>query len=486
MKQVLINISRNFIPFLFYTTLVSFFLLQLISLFTPGDIRGVESNVIYTILQILSDNKLLYQDPEILPFNVTQYPPLYYILNDGIYSILGIDINPYSLRLISRIFSNLILAIVIFHLIQLLRKDLNINKEISCLAGIMAIIFTFPWYSISRPDVLLLFLLILMFRLCLKYFNNQNIKYCFGIGVCLSLSLLTKQHAVIILIIIIFYFGLIKEWRSLFVIIITATITFISLSLIINALGYNLQYWDLNILNGLNNGIDIQRAVKISYFKFLIYFTSYILLLISAIHSKFTEIISEKRNNFILFSSLILFLYSLLASLKVGSAINYFNEFLIISCMLTGLVFNYLNGIEYKLLKNGLMIISIHVIIIHFTIYTEKIIIPIKMMFNSPDSKNIGINKFMIEEVENNLFFSNDKNINLNYWKNCILFSNDVHELTYKTKAYNYKNAQQNFIEGKIKFLVINGDLDPVLGLNLNEYYSYRYSVDNYNIYQFK
>ena len=116
---------------LFYIVFFGLLLLMTLSIFSNSDIRGVESNVIYTLQQILVDNSLLYQDPNNLPFSITQYSPLYYLICDGALSILGINsTNFLTIRIISRCISVLFLIGSVILFFKIITQQFKCSRKV--------------------------------------------------------------------------------------------------------------------------------------------------------------------------------------------------------------------------------------------------------------------------------------------------------------------------------------------------------------------
>ena len=80
------------------------FLVIFIVIISKKNVRGIESNVVYTIERIMSDNNALYENVRETLYSVTQYSPLYYMISDFNLSVLNISTenNSYLIRFFLR------------------------------------------------------------------------------------------------------------------------------------------------------------------------------------------------------------------------------------------------------------------------------------------------------------------------------------------------------------------------------------------------
>ena len=233
----------------FFIAAIGILFLIVCCIFSYFDIRGVESNVIYSIQLALHDNSLLYHSPESPPFNITQYSPLYYILNDGLISLLPVENTEFfKIRIITRLTSIITLVIALFYLRIILQRFLNIDKKNSNIVCLLFIIFSFPWFNISRPDVLVLLFFILSMYSILSYTGqNKKAKYAIFLGAFLSLGLMSKLTMAIIIIALGFYMLLTKNWRLIFISFLSFTLSSVLFFYLLWILNYDFVYLHENI-----------------------------------------------------------------------------------------------------------------------------------------------------------------------------------------------------------------------------------------------
>ena len=95
------------------------------------DVRGVEPNVIYTIQSIHLNNSNLYTDPEQIPYAITQYMPLYYIVCDKVISFLRLSAgrDVYLIYMTCRFLSFFVSLWLLFFIGKISYNILHLSNE---------------------------------------------------------------------------------------------------------------------------------------------------------------------------------------------------------------------------------------------------------------------------------------------------------------------------------------------------------------------
>ncbi|OUR93401.1 hypothetical protein A9Q87_05510 [Flavobacteriales bacterium 34_180_T64] len=450
-------------------------LLLSLSFLSGADIRGVESNVIFTIQQILVDNSLLYQNPAKLPYAITQYTPLYYIICDLILTLFDVnEFDVFNIRMISKLVSLVFLVASVFNINRIFRVHFKLPKSDAFLLVSLFIVVSFPWFIISRPDVLVSYFMLL----CIDLF------FCF-------LSLASKQTGILFSLIFGLYLLINELWRAVFFLGFGFIVCAIFFSLLMLSFGYDFTFFKENIIDGVSD-FSLLYAIKATYQDFVLYYTFLIFGIVFFIKDGFVKMIHSKKtiSFFLTFLVLLLLLlFSMVFALKKGSGINYFNDFLIVLLLLLGYsIITKKDYLKYKK-KNFvsfLFLVGIQVSIVHFYYYSERIAKGIYEEHLSNSTLRNDIKYFLNNNIEDAYFYSDDRRINLNNFKNCILPQIEIHQAALNKGAYQYNNLREDFYNGKIKYLILYSNVRPILNIDVINYYSFEGEMGGLKIFKYK
>lgn len=443
---------------------VSFLILRILLIFSyDSDLGGVENNVIYSICKVL-DGGLLYDNPEIGNFNISQYSPLYYYFPIIVGKLF--HLNPlndlYTIYIVGRTFSlifNLFGAWIIFKLLQQVFK---VNNKISFIAvSVYFVQLTRIQFS-ARPDSLFnLFTIIVIFFLIKFLIASKNKSHFIYLLLALffaSLSVFVKQSGIQFLIIIPFFFLLAKQYKTF---ISSSSILFVFTSLIFlifyGLYGHNLI---LNTVFGLNNGSSFTRLYDVySHF-----FLKYQLFIVLGVFLSFYFLKSDNKIEFRFLGYITgaLFLFALITSIKEGSWINYYNEFVVMVIISTAVVINKLSAIydQYNaIIRNSAIIFCLYIIVLLPNIITHKLfhehLGQIKMSQNEYDNRK-RIAKILNDNLKQGQYFlAFDNQINAMLPLKCVVPNKDIVPLQSK---FNYTNFDAAFNNKHIKYIVYPTD----------------------------
>lgn len=474
----------------FILTVIGLVLLIVLSIFYQYDLRGVEKNVIYSIQLALENNELLYQSPESPPFNITQYSPLYYIISDAVISLLSIDSDDYfKIRIVTRIISVFLLILSLWVIKDTLQKAIGIKQNSSLLLMLVYLIISFPWFNISRPDVLILLFFSLSIRsIFLWQKNRSNINNAIFLGVFIALGILSKLTMGIYIISFGLYMIIAKEWRLAFFSAISSILSLIISCLIIHKTGYDLTFLYENIFEGIDNGTSIYHAAKKAYKNYFLYFGLFSLffLLFSVVYLRNWKLV--KTNQKLLFLITISYsvgVMSFLSALKIGSALNYFNE-LLLCLMLFILSFleNY-DVIKKKLCLIAFMLFGISIAINHTFLYAPRLVDNLAHLtsINNKEGDNPKIKNFLNSNLGKSYFYSYNRRIALSYPQRCVLFPSDIHYLTYEREVFNYSYFKE-WAKENLRFVIVHPNTTELYGLDLKENYSLKIRYNNHYLYE--
>ena len=473
---------------IFLIAIIGIILLIIVSVFSDFDIRGVESNVIYSIQLSLKDNSLLYQSPEKPQFNITQYSPLYYVVNDILIGLLPIEITEaFKIRIVARLISIITLSFAFIYLKIILHRILNIDKRTSTIICLLFVIVSFPWYNISRPDVLVLLFFVLSIYSILSYnTNNYNPKNAVLLGVFLSLGLLSKLTMAVFFVSFGLYMLITRNWRLMLISSASFIITSVVLYCLLLLLNYDLTYLYENIVSGVHNGYNINDALKNTYIYFVNYYGVFFIVVILICINTLRVWKNIKHDTTFIFLTTITitsFALAFLSALKIGSAINYFNETLL--CMIILVVYilekYYLN--YRKIYLSCIMIFGIGIALNHAFLYLP--IFKEEFYILKQNEKDISAIKEELDiHLKSYYLFSDSRRIAMLYPNSSILFPTDIHDLTFRLKVFNYSLLEKLIKNNELKYLIVYPDRKVLYGIDINQKYTLIKKYTNYHLYE--
>ncbi|MCL4249118.1 MAG: hypothetical protein KJ065_13305 [Anaerolineae bacterium] len=336
-----------------FTLLIAFALVRcgLLASSAAPNIRGVEPNVAYTIQATLSEDSL-YPDPTVPSFAITQYTPLYYIividLSRALGLVPGVDVVAiYQVgRGLSLVFA-VAMALSTFALLRTFGTGLLLAAFILTLALILPI----PWNILLRPDALATCLGLStvylyswhLWRASRGLDARRDRLTLFATGVCGFLAALTKQNFALFLGIVLVFAGFRRRYVELIWLAAGAALALFLTSAIWRNY-YSLipgdgNFFFANVIGGIDNGTDFQRAVVTIY---SIYFTWFLPLFVLPLAALALMLRTQPDRRAFFGDPILPFLcwafvittgVNLISGLKVGSAIHYMTESMIIGSL---------------------------------------------------------------------------------------------------------------------------------------------------------
>lgn len=476
----------------FYASVLSlllFLILRLLLVYSfASDIGGVENNVIYSIAKVLAGGTL-YDNPEANNFNITQYAPIYYYL--VIFVTKLFNLNPIShlhdIYITGRYVSLFFNLISVYLIYRLLTKNFYCEKKLSLIAGIIFFIHLTRIHFAARPDALFGMVFILILICFVKYFqsNGQN-QVVFIVGILLTaISIFIKQTGIQFLIIIPAYFFLIKSYKNFFI---SAVLLFVFS--IISYGVFNLlygSYFFSNTVSGINNGVSIARIYDVFSHFFLKYQVLFILGLVVA--AQFFDTKQDKEIRFIAFMSIGIFCFAFVTSMKEGSWINYYNEFIIAAIILTAIMFERIsksmtqNDHMHRIAK---IICAVFIVLLLPNVIVQKLYH--EHFQHLKESSILYANKQKVAQLleskllNNQYFLSFDDQINAMLPQKSVVPNKD---LVPSQSKFNYQNFTKNFNNGNIRLIVkySGSSVSTFMGCNFSNFKEI-YKDDTFTIYE--
>ena len=483
--------ADKFLRYAFLAIMAVLLIDSLMVIFSPVDVRGVESNVTYTIQRILESNANLFENPEEPPYKIVQYSPIYYLISDGILTLLQVaPDNFYAVRIITRLLSAMFCLASAWLMFVFLGKHSRLSLNHRRMFTVFFLLFTYPWYFICRPDVLVIFGLMATIYLVKEYLDKGKIQHAFLLGVVSLIAFGGKQNGVMLFGLIGLFFLINWDWKAIFAHVLGFALSGALLLGVLYWGDYDLTFIKENIIDGVRNGIDWEVVLSKTYARFIYYLLPLFLFALYANLSQPALIQKPKRKSiefFLLMAFVILFPFALLTGLKRGSAVNYFNESALILLIQLGLLFDQMKSSDLKRLFVPIMLIlGIHQGMIHCINY-----LPTHGYFAVARAERASQRKAPIQFLKENLgdsyFFSDNRNLAMSMPDRCVLLTKEIHLLGYRHKIYDYSLMQDDFRSGKIKYLVLKHPVqESFLGMNFNDWFVPTDTMGVYTIYEHK
>lgn len=247
---------------------ILFLSIRIVMIFYPApDIGGVEINIIYFIQRLL-EKQPLYSDPEVFPYAVAQYSPLYYYLVAATASVFGTKPDElFSVFIVNRTVSlvlNLLYLVIVYRTsVRIFKLNGSAARSIVCFAFIFLEITSF-----GRPDSLYH----LFFMLSLYYFFLCNpetakgkilLKNILAAGIFTGLSICSKQSGIVLLPVFSIWLYRSGKIRLLLIYNLVAglCILFI-LGLLLIMTGDFVSFYK-NVIMGVSNGIGLHWYINV-------------------------------------------------------------------------------------------------------------------------------------------------------------------------------------------------------------------------------
>ncbi len=295
--------------------------------FYKSNSGGVDQNIIYGLQRIL-EGQPLYQNPEAPPFAIMQYTPLFYHLTAWAGSLAGIgaeDVHQvYMLSKTAALVCNLLTVLIVALTLKLfLRKRSD------------ALLFSLPAFMILtvhyylRVDSLQLLLFAAGIYATLRYLRSTNALWLMIAALITALCILSKQNGVLLPLLISGYLALVKGKWGAAIGFGLASLAFFG-GILHWIIGGDWMSFYQNAYLGLKNGFDYLFPVTIFTSQFFFDLIPWYFLCFIAVAKFIRRPELPVAQHFILFSAIASFFFAVITGLKIGSANNYFTEFLVL------------------------------------------------------------------------------------------------------------------------------------------------------------
>ncbi|MFN5829493.1 MAG: hypothetical protein ACK46R_01955 [Bacteroidota bacterium] len=440
---------------------INFLLFFLLRIFLIGsydaDIGGVENNVAYSISKMLCGDAL-YENPESGSFDITQYTPLYYYVATGISQLF--HLNPlndlHAIYAVGRSLSlcfNLLSLLVLF---LMLNRQFKINKQLAIIATCTYFIHLTRIHFAARPDALFALLFLLMLACFVFFFQQHKHKNIYLIGGILIavLSVFVKQTGIQYLVIIPAYFILTKEFKIFLI----ATLS-LAIGLVVGLFLFDQMYpgnFLLNTFKGINNGVSIARVYDVFSHFFLKYQVIMVLGMLLSVRYFFGS--DDKVFKFLSFMNVGIFSFAVVTSVKEGSWINYYNEFIALSIILIALEVKAL--IDHGIFQDRLASFVSYAAALYLIVLLPNVMLQKIFHEHFNHLKNTSAifaqrqqtAKWLSNHLKKDTYFiSFDDQINAMLPTHAMVPNKDIVPTQSK---FNYKQVTEHYYSGLIKYII--------------------------------
>ena len=304
----------------------------LVSFSYKHELTNGETNNIWKAINV-SQGKSIYNDPENLPLDVFQYTPISEFPVIFFAKILNQhSINyVYWITVLGRLYQiacNFFLGVILY---KIAIKILTLNKINALLIVLTSISLLTTTAFTIRPDataLITLFATIYFYGLSIQ--QNFNVKSIFFVSCLIVLNFFCKQDGIFIAIPIGIHLILQRKWKALFFTIIFSV--GILLSMLLLAFFTSGKFFFINTILGLKNTMSLFQLLAVFNRAFTFYGFFICIGLVLGIKYCFKyKIITI---HFIGILAVFYFLLALATSTKIGSWVNYYTPFVMISIVL--------------------------------------------------------------------------------------------------------------------------------------------------------
>lgn len=443
----------------------------MISFSYSPEISVGETNNIWNSLNV-ANGKALYSNPEDTPFEIFQYTPLSQIPTLVAAKIFDSDSSnyTYNVMVVGRLF-NLLFNLLTFYLVFLLLKNtLKVSNTLSLAASVCGFgLLTHLSFAI-RPDSLSLFLIILSVYFFSKAFFQNKSVYFLVSGFSFAVSFFAKQDSFLILSALLLCLLLHRNWKFFFVLALVFTLSFIVLLILFKFIFG--QFFFISIFGGLTVEPSIYQAFAV-FERFLHFYGIIFYCAILFSFLQFRKITSHKESTFLLLLTFFSFAIAISTSLKLGSWINYYTQFIVYAILLIFYAANQVNdGFKKNIIETAMVFLSIILVSVFLLQQVYHYTAPF-VKYNESKAKHDSIiqNFYNFKKKaakDDYVIFSFDKRLRLLLYRNTIFPNTEFYHISkFSFKKYNKLNSKD-----KLTHYILDSTL------NQEQLYTLRY----YNI----
>lgn len=460
------------------------------------DISGSETSTIFPI-QLLSDHRPIYTEPELAPFRLTQYTPLYFVITSFLFDLTGLAPDEvHKVFLVSRFFSMGLIWLTVLVIGFLISEIAERKKIVALLAGCFVFqVLGFWFLTSSRPDSLLVLLtslyLCAVFKAILSK-KEDSVWWIAAIFIAVT-AFFVKQSGAIHSIALAAFCMYQFQWKLLIRLILSGVFFFVIYFLLLPT--GSIPLFILNTVGGVANSTSWGWFYTWTLEKLLLQFSPLIACnFVISIYSLFISRSALLR--FLSICSLLFFLFATATAFKIGAGVGYYQDYLIVAVVQSVLFFTditqkdrFQTNFNKAVLALYLVLVSVHCTLFVFMSYNQSV--------------GVYLNKY-IEQRKVADYLKNERKLAENEWvyvseaqdfqgyyikhflfRNVLVPFSDLVYLTAKNKTFDYTNFNNMVKGGKVKYVITTkGDVPqnilkyPFVNLHKIK------SIESYDIYE--
>ena len=472
---------------LVYSWLICLIVYRLLIAFSyKYELTNGESNNVWKAINVASGEKL-YNDPEKLPLDVFQYAPISE-LPILLFAKISNPESPqyvYSITLLGRLYQilcNIILGILLFKISKQLFKFNKLNALFITLTSITLLT---PTAFTIRPDataLMFLFFTIYSYLKCIK--NDYPIKGIIITSSLIVLNFFCKQDGIFIAIPIAIHLVMQKKWIELLKTVVFST-SFLILTFLL-MYSYFGSLFFINTILGLKNTTSISQMITIFDRAYSIY--GIIMTLGILTTGFYCYRIKNVKINFIGIIGVFYFMLALVLSLKIGSWINYYTPFLIISIFTCSYFYHTQLILKTNFSSINLLFTFIAMIFMFHQLYNYTAPLILKSYHQEYNREYLACKKLNLHlKLTKNEHIIIPNQLDRNFFaKNSVMVNSEYYnQASYKYKQFRSKRNKN------IKYIVFKNNENETIDFLTNyfnidlKHYTYN-KINQFNVYQYK
>lgn len=475
----------------FYLLLLVNLIVAVPNIFSYRSVEGVEANVVFTI-QKSAMGEDIYTNSGEIPYAVSQYMPGYYMLCSCACSIASLvfDMDCYATFVLCRLVSTLGVLCIAFCIFCIVKDIFGMDRDISLLFAILAIIFTNHRHYLVRPDVYVTLSTFVAIYLFMRYQKSHNIAVVVAAGIIAVFPLYFKQNGLIIAPLMGFFLLLNKNIKGLGAFVggyfcghaILAGVFFPHISS---------EFFTMNVIDGVNQGISLKRAMYKVYLPYLNRFSMGAVLTFLCVFSIFVHRKKYPAHCNILFLIYMWFFVSFIygtSALKMGSGIHYFSDSIILSLLIIAASIVHFDKIYQWQTHNKLLVFLLCMLLSGTAILNSALHVVwsfsnVKELLTDYYPYENDVVSFIEREVKEDVYFlSAFKHLNLRFAKNCVFPQFEIQQISYDTgrKVFGVAQFKEDIASGKIRYLIGEDFFASYLGVDLQKQFTYLCELRGY------
>jgi len=506
--QLLIRPVYNFIKNNAYPLTFAFCILcTVIMLYIKGvfilsyhpDISGSERGTTFGI-QIVADNQPLYRNPEVPPFWIVQYAPLYYYLVGKTYQLLNWDpTDIYRIQFLSRFISFVLVSISMFVAYFTVRRFIKVSKLLSVIFCCLLFGQLQEWHlTNSRIDSLLFLFTVLYIHVIFKALEQKEEwnKYFVLAAFLAVVAFFTKQSALIHSIVLLGYFFYRLQWASLLKMAGILAALFTIFTLIFSQLQFKVFYD--NLFGSLQLPIVPGWFYAYTY-RYVVPAMSLFIAVSFVINLKWLVNAADPKRIFLALSTFLFFGFATATAFKHGAAVGYYHEYAYVG--LLGIFYYFYNenlAVTKSSLANYLFPAMVGMTMLYFTgQQMEKYYNTNLEKYASDYAQQNDVKKYVLAHIgkDEKVVISGGEDfrgwlLQHMLFKHLLAYQDTEVRFLFEAKRFDFSGFYDLVKEKKIRYLVLDRDSPAYLyafdyTFNLNDYMLEK-DIHGYKVYRLK